>query len=85
MVWFYYPGVEVTNIQEAKTHLSRLLEQVQAGKEVLIGKSGKPIAKIVPFTANDQPRQLGGWEGQVTIADDFDELPPEFLSAFTGD
>jgi prevent-host-death family protein len=54
--------VEVTNVQEAKTHLSRLLERVQDGNEILIGKAVKPIAKLVPFSPSDQPRQIGGWE-----------------------
>jgi prevent-host-death family protein len=74
--------VEVTNVQEAKTHLSRLLERVQDGNEILIGKAGKPIAKLVPFSPSDQPRQIGGWENQVVISEDFDELPPKILSAF---
>ena len=74
--------MEVTNVQEAKTHLSRLLERVQDGNEILIGKAGKPIAKLVPFSPSDQPRQIGGWENQVVISEDFDELPPKILSAF---
>jgi prevent-host-death family protein len=41
--------MKITNVQETKTHLSRLLEEVQAGKEVVIGKAGKPIAKLVPI------------------------------------
>jgi len=41
--------MEITNVQEAKTHLLRLMAEVQAGKEVVIGKAGKPIAKLVPI------------------------------------
>ena len=74
--------MEITNVQEAKTHLSRLLAEVQAGKEVVIGKAGKPIAKLVPFERDTSPRTLGGWEGKVWMADDFDELPPEMLKLF---
>ena len=62
LVWSYFLGVEVTNVQEAKTHLSRLLERVKDGNEILIGKAVKPIAKLVPFSPSDQPRQIGGWE-----------------------
>jgi len=48
-VWSEYFHMKITNVQETKTHLSRLLEEVQAGKEVVIGKAGKPIAKLVPI------------------------------------
>ena len=74
--------MKITNVQEAKTHLSRLLAEVQAGKEVVIGKAGKPIAKLVPIVRDTSPRTLGGWEGKVSMADDFDELPPEMLKLF---
>ena len=74
--------MEITNVQQAKTHLSRLLEEVQGGKEVVIGKAGKPIAKLVPIERDTSPRELGGWEGKVRMADDFDTLPPEVLKQF---
>ena len=76
--------MKITNIQEAKTHLSRLLEEVQSGKEIVISKAGKPIAKLVPIERDTSARTLGGWEGKVWIADDFDELPAELLAAFYG-
>ncbi len=75
----------ITNIHEAKTQLSRLIEQVLAGEEVIISKAGKPLVKLVPVALNQQPRQPGCWQGQVKMADDFDELPAEFLAAFQGD
>lgn len=56
------------NIQEAKTHLSRLLEQVRAGERVIIAKAGEPIAELVPVTRPDIV--FGALAGQVTI--DFD-------------
>lgn len=48
--------MDIVNIHEAKTQLSRLLERVVAGEEIIIARHGKPIAKLVPFTA--EPRQL---------------------------
>jgi prevent-host-death family protein len=73
------------NIHEAKTHLSRLLERVEAGEEVVIGRAGKPVARLVPYRQDQEPRTPGGWQGRVRIADDFDELPPELLAAFHGE
>jgi len=70
------------NIHEAKTHLSRLLERVARGEEIVIAKAGKPVAKLVPYQQDQGPRSPGGWEGRVRIAPDFDELPPELASAF---
>ena len=73
------------NIHEAKTHLSRLLERVENGEEIVIGRAGKPIAKLVPYRAVNEPRKPGGWEGRVWIADDFDETDPDLIAAFEGD
>jgi len=75
----------LVNIHEAKTHLSSLLERVARGEEIIIGKAGKPIAKLVPYQETLEPRTLGGWEGRVWMADDFDELPEEIAAAFRGE
>ncbi|MDQ3379365.1 MAG: type II toxin-antitoxin system Phd/YefM family antitoxin [Actinomycetota bacterium] len=77
--------MSVVNIHEAKTHLSRLLERVSAGEEIVIAKAGRPVARLVRYEEDLAPRTLGGWEGRVWIADDFDELPPDLLAAFYGD
>lgn len=77
--------MSVVNVHEAKTHLSRLLERVAAGEEIVIAKAGRPVARLVPYDEDDRPRELGGWEGRVWIADDFDELPPDLLAAFEGE
>ncbi|CAN5772849.1 MAG: type II toxin-antitoxin system Phd/YefM family antitoxin [Actinomycetota bacterium] len=77
--------MSVVNVHEAKTHLSRLLERVSAGEEIVIAKAGRPVARLVPYEEDLEPRTLGGWEGRVWIADDFDELPPDILAAFYGD
>jgi len=72
----------VVNVHEAKTHLSRLLERVARGEEVVIARAGTPVARLVPVAA-DEPRQLGLDRGRVTIAEDFDApLPPDVLADF---
>ncbi|MDR2844702.1 MAG: type II toxin-antitoxin system prevent-host-death family antitoxin [Puniceicoccales bacterium] len=53
------------NIQAAKTHLSRLVEQVVAGEEIILAKAGKPLVKLVPFKSVKAPRKGGQWQGQV--------------------
>lgn len=75
----------VYNLYEAKTALSRLVNRAAQGEEIIIAKAGKPQAKLVPLAKGDKPRQPGGWEGQVYLADDFDEpLPEDILAAFEG-
>jgi prevent-host-death family protein len=77
---------KAVNVHEAKTHLSRLLERVEAGEEIVIGRAGRPVARLVPYRTDRTPRQLGGWRGQVWIADDFDApLPEELLRSFNGE
>jgi prevent-host-death family protein len=76
---------ETVNIHEAKTHLSRLLRRVSQGEEVVIARSGTPVAKLVPYTPASKPRTPGGWKGKVWMADDFDELPEEIAAAFRGE
>jgi len=73
------------NVHEAKTHLSRLLERVAHGEEIVIGKAGKPVAKLVPYREALGPRSPGSWQGRVHIASDFDDLPPEIAMAFRGE
>ena len=75
----------MVNVHEAKTHLSRLLERVSAGEEIVIAKAGRPVAKLIPYLESEEPRKMGGWKGRVWIADDFDELPLDLLAAFYGE
>jgi len=73
------------NIHAAKTQLSRLLEQVEAGEEIVIARAGKPIARIVPLAQAQPRRRLGLLAGQFTVADDFDApLPDDVLDLFYG-
>ncbi len=74
----------VFNIHEAKTHLSRLLERVLAGDEIIIAKAGKRIARLVPWRETPPPRKLGLYAGQVVLADDFDDLPEDMNRALEG-
>ena len=67
----------ITNISEAKAQLSALIEKVLSGKEVIIGKAGKPVAKLVRYEGSEKPRQPGALRGKIKIADDFDELPED--------
>lgn len=77
--------MRTVNVQEAKTHLSRLLEAAAAGEEIVIAKAGKPYVRLVPCLPERSPRRLGGWEGKVWIADDFDATPQEIVRLFEGD
>lgn len=73
------------NVHEAKTHLSRLLEEVAAGAEVIIAKAGKPVARLVPVVPSPRPKSLGLLRGRIEVPDDFDApLPPEVLADFEG-
>jgi prevent-host-death family protein len=73
------------NVHEAKTHLSKLVDQAGAGKEIIIAKAGKPVAKLVPLQEHRPPRKKGLLKGKIHIGDAFDApLPPEVLSAFEG-
>lgn len=79
--------MQITNISEAKASLSKLIEQVLNGHEVIIGKAGKPVAKLVPYQMDTRPRILGAgrWKGKIWIADDFDDLSDDILMLFTGE
>ena len=72
--------VETVNIHDAKTRFSNLIARVLAGEEIVIAKSGRPVAKLVPLDAK-QDRQPGIAEGRLTEAF-FDPLPQEELDAW---
>jgi prevent-host-death family protein len=60
------------NIHEAKTQLSKLVEEAAQGEEIIIAKAGKPIARLVPLATHAcKPRIPGGMKGQIWLADDF--------------
>jgi len=73
------------NIHDAKTQLSRLVEDVAGGEEIVIAKAGKPMARLTAFEPANAPCCLGMLKGKISIADDFDApLPEEILAAFEG-
>jgi len=72
---------DVVNIHAAKTHLSRLVERVEAGEEITLARAGRPVAKLVPYRRQAEPRKPGLWEGRVWIAPTFDDPLPEFDEA----
>lgn len=78
------PDMTRVGMHEAKTNFSRLVDSARRGEDVIVERSGRPVAKIVPY---DEPKQgllalKGIWKGQVEIADDFDELPEDLQRAF---
>jgi prevent-host-death family protein len=74
--------MHITNISEAKAQLSALVEKVLAGQEVIIGKAGKPVARLVRYKHQQTDRQPGALKGKIKIASDFDELPVDIADAF---
>lgn len=78
--------MKIVNIDQAKTNLLRLLEQVELGEEIVISNQGIPVAKLVPFRALANRRaSLGQDQGRFTVPDDFNAaLSEEILAAFEG-
>jgi prevent-host-death family protein len=77
------------NINEAKTHQSKLVERAASGETVIIAKAGKPVARIVPLDqevpVEDTSRRFGGLRGQLEIPDDFDRMmEDEIAEMFNG-
>ena len=71
------------NMHEAKTHFSKLVTRVLNGEEVVIAKSGKPVAKLVPIEPESKERKPGSAKGRIVMADDFDApLPDDILADF---
>ncbi len=73
---------ETVNIHEAKTHLSRLLERVSQGEEIVIAKAGKPVARLVAVTEKPKRREPGSAKGTLWYSDDFDAPLPEEIQRF---
>ena len=76
---------EQVNIHDAKTHFSKLVSKATEGHEIVIAKSGKPVAKLVPYTTVKKQRFPGSSKGSVVIRDDFEQpLPEEIMNSFSG-
>jgi prevent-host-death family protein len=70
------------NVLEAKTHLSRLIEHVEAGEEVVIARAGRPVARLVPYRTRTSPRMPGIWRGRVVLTPDFDAPDQDLIESF---
>ncbi|AEG43124.1 prevent-host-death family protein [Isoptericola variabilis J7] len=74
--------MKTVNIHEAKTHLSRLLTEVEQGEDVVIARAGKPVARLTAMTPVEKPRRrLGPLRGQFRIPDDFDTWAQDEIAA----
>jgi prevent-host-death family protein len=72
------------NVHEAKTHLSRLLDESEAGEDIVIARGGKPVVRLVPVGDNS-PGIIGLMKGKITVPHDFDvPLPDDLLDLFEG-
>ncbi len=75
--------MQIYNIHEAKTNLSKLIEKMLAGEEVIIAKAGKPVAKVMAYKEKKlKPRKFGLWKGKVWISDDFNDEDEEINKLF---
>ena len=72
----------IVNVHAAKTQLSKLLERAEAGEEIVIGRAGKPIAKLVPYVPDRPRRVFGALKGQLVIHGDFKDLDSEIERDF---
>lgn len=72
--------MSTVNIHDAKTHLSRLIEQAARGESVVIAKAGKPVVKLTAIAAPARPRRLGFLKGQISVPEDFDTMGAETVA-----
>ena len=78
--------MQTVNIHQAKTHLSRLVEQAARGESFVIAKAGKPLVKVTPLDAPSagQVRRLGFLQGEISVPDDFDRMGSEVIDQLFG-
>jgi prevent-host-death family protein len=74
--------MQIINIHQAKTNLSRLIEKTLSGEDVIIAKAGKPVAKLVAYKEKAKPRKFGLLKGKIWISDDFNDEDPEINKLF---
>ena len=74
--------MRIVNMHEAKSKLSKLVEEVLRGEEVIIARAGNPVAKLIPY--KPRPRKFGGYEAEISIPPDFDETDEEIVALFEG-
>jgi prevent-host-death family protein len=73
--------VRTVNIHEAKTHLSRLIDQAANGESFIIARAGKPLVKVVGLDAPAAPKRMGFLKGHFQVPDDFDTMGAEEIRA----
>lgn len=73
---------DIVNVRVAKTNLSRLIQRAEAGEEIIIGRAGKPVAKLVPYAPPHPARVFGRMKGQIVIHGDFDADNDEIARDF---
>ncbi len=76
--------MQLVNIHQAKTNLSKLISKTLEGEDIVIAKAGKPVAKLVAYKEKLKPRKLGLWKGKIWISDDFDDEDEEINKLFYG-
>jgi prevent-host-death family protein len=76
--------MSTVNIHEAKTHLSKLVDQAARGESFVIAKAGKPLVKVAALDAPDPPRRLGFLSGEIAVPDDFDLMGEREISDLFG-
>ena len=79
-----YTGPMIVSVCEAKTQLSKLLDRMLDGEEIVIGRAGKPVARLVPVQRKQAPRVPGRLAGRIVITEDFDATPGRLLDSFEG-
>lgn len=72
------------NIHEAKTHLSRLVDDAVQGETFIIAKAGTPLVKVVALDAPEEPQRIGFLEGEIVVPDDFDTMGADEIAALFG-
>ena len=82
----HFPMNKPINIYEAKTNFSKLVELAEAGEEIIIGRNGRPVARLGPIREERTGGvKFGALKGKIKMAPDFDTLPPDIQAAFEGD
>ena len=74
--------MQMINIHQAKTNLSKLIQKTLNGEDIVIAKAGKPVAKLIAYKEKLKPRKPGLWKGKIWMSDDFNDEDPEINKMF---
>jgi prevent-host-death family protein len=75
--------MKMVNIQAAKTHLSRLVDEAATGEEIVLAKAGRPMVRLIPYVATEETRKLGTLRGQIKESEGCWDADPELEKAFS--